>query len=217
MVAGFSRSEPNPVLMRYATAMLAGSPSRRLLDVGCGAGRNAVPLAHAGWRVVGTDLSLPMIVAAGERVRAGEMQRAFMPVLAPMEQLPIRSRSVDFIVAHGIWNLARSDEQLRLALQEAARVARVGARLFVFTFSRHTLPDSAAPVAGQTFAFTQFSGEPQIFLTDDQLVTELASVGFVLDEAVAFSEYNRRPADAPQRITGPVIYEAAFRFEPDQR
>jgi ubiquinone/menaquinone biosynthesis C-methylase UbiE len=217
MVAGFSRSEPNPVLMRYATAMLAGSPSRRLLDVGCGAGRNAVPLAHAGWRVVGTDLSLPMIVAAGERVRAGEMQRAFMPVLAPMEQLPIRSRSVDFIVAHGIWNLARSDEQLRLALQEAARVARVGARLFVFTFSRHTLPDSAAPVAGQTFAFTQFSGEPQIFLTDDQLVTELASVGFVLDEAVAFSEYNRRPADAPQRITGPVIYDAAVRFEPDQR
>ena len=62
--------------------------------------------------------------------------------LAPMERLPMRDASVDLIVAHGIWNLASSSSQFRAAVREAARVARPGAALFVFTFSRTTIgPD----------------------------------------------------------------------------
>ncbi len=44
-VTGFATSAPNPVLMQYAEAPLARSTSARALDLGCGAGRNAVPLA----------------------------------------------------------------------------------------------------------------------------------------------------------------------------
>jgi SAM-dependent methyltransferase len=44
----------------------------RLLDVGCGAGREALGLARAGYRVVGIDLSATMIAAAREAAaRAG--------------------------------------------------------------------------------------------------------------------------------------------------
>ena len=44
----------------------------RLLDVGCGAGREALGLARAGYRVVGIDLSPGMIAAAREAAaRAG--------------------------------------------------------------------------------------------------------------------------------------------------
>ena len=39
--------------------------------------------------------------------------------------------------------------------------------------------------------FTQFSGEPQCFLTDAQLIAELNGVGFAPDPAVPFREYNR--------------------------
>jgi hypothetical protein len=81
----------------------------------------------------------------------------------------------------------------------------------VFTFSRHTLPDSAAPVPGESFVFTQFSGEPQCFLTDVELVAELAAAGFAPDPAVPLTEHNRPPAGV-LRAGGPVIYEAAFRF-----
>ena len=78
-----------------------------------------------------------------------------------MDRLPFRSASFDFVVAHGIWNLARSGGEFGRAVREAARVARPGAALFLFTFSRTTLPDAAMPVAGESFVYTEFSGQPQ--------------------------------------------------------
>jgi len=99
------------------------------------------------------------------------------------------------------------------ALVQAARVARLGAGLFVFTFSRNTLPPRTQPVAGEPFVFTEFSGEPQCFLTEHQLVSELAAAGFALDPTVPLTEYNGPRPGALPTGTEPVIYEAAFRFD----
>ena len=204
MVAGFATAAPNAALIEFAGHLLSGSGS--LLDIGCGAGRNAVPLASMGWAVVGTDLSPAMLKAAAER-DGGQRLRLLR---AGMDALPIRSRSIDFIIAHGIWNLARSGHEFRLAIAEAARVAGRGAALFVFTFSRHTLPASAAPIAGESFVYTDFSGAPQCFLTETQLLEELGGVGFSLDPARPLRELNR-PAPGLRTAGSPVIFEGAFR------
>lgn len=210
-VAGFAQSRPNDVLLRVATGELVRCPEARLLDVGCGAGRNAIPLARLGWHVFGLDLSWPMITAAAARGRDADVMGRLHVSLAPMDDLPVRSHSVDMVVAHGIWNLAPSDATFRRALGEAARVARPGAALFVFTFSRHTLPDEARPVPGEEFVFTQFSGQPQCFLTEGELIAELAAVGFARESDLALTEYNRAPAHAIVKPTAPVIYEGVFR------
>ncbi|MEQ1912755.1 MAG: hypothetical protein ABMA15_28325, partial [Vicinamibacterales bacterium] len=82
--------------------------------------------------------------------------------------------------------------------------------LFVFTFSRHTLPPEAEPVAGERFVFTQFSGQRQCFLTQDELIDELSASGFLRDVGVPIREYNRPQSGALIRGTGPVIYEGLF-------
>lgn len=210
-VAGFARSPPNDVLVGFATKERQRPGAVRALDLGCGAGRNAVPLARLGWEVTGTDLSWPMLLAARQRAEREALSDRVALVLAPMDRIPAPDRSFDLLVAHGIWNLARSAAEFRRALGEAARVARPGAGLFVFTFSRHTLPADTPPVPGEPFVFTEFSGQPQCFLTEPQLVAELGAAGFVPDAAVPLTEYNRPRPGSLQETAGPVIYEAAFR------
>ena len=215
-VAGFAQSSANETLVRFAAAERARGGACAL-DIGCGAARNTIPLAQTGWSVLGVDLSQPMIEAAAARVEREGVSDRVRLALAPMDTIPAGSGSMDLIVAHGIWNLARSGAEFRRAVCEAARVARPGAALFVFTFSRRTIAANASPIADETFVFTQFSGQPQVFLTAGQLVEELAAAGFVSDDAVPLTEHNVPPPGSLLTTGGPVIYEAAFRFTAGQR
>jgi hypothetical protein len=79
----------------------------------------------------------------------------------------------------------------------------------VFTFSRHTLAPDAEPVAGEPFVFTQFSGEPQCFLTEAELLCELAAAGF--SPLGPLAEHNL-PLPGQLNRGGPVIYEGTFRL-----
>lgn len=209
-VAAFASGSPNARLMAVA-ARARASGAARLVDIGCGAGRNAIPLAREGWDVLGTDLSTPMLDAAVRRAREERIDPQPVFCVAPMDAIPADDASADFIVAHGIWNLAGSSDEMRRAMREAARVARPGAVLFVFTFSRQTLAADAQPVPGETFVFTQFSGQPQCFLTEAQLVAELEDAGFVRDPDEPILEHNRPPEGAARLTRAPVIYEGVFR------
>ncbi len=96
-------AEPN----QFLQAELAGWSPRRVLDLGCGQGRNAVWLAMQGHRVTGLDLSDVAIGQARElAARAGveidfhavDVARSWMPdpeydlVLLSYLQLPGRTR-----------------------------------------------------------------------------------------------------------------------------
>jgi SAM-dependent methyltransferase len=214
-VAGFVQSPPNEALLQAAAA--EWKDRSRLLDIGCGAGRNTVPLARAGWDIFGVDLSLPMVMTARSRLAAGQLLDRARVLLAPMDRLPFAAASFDFIVAHGIWNLARTSGEFGRAVDEAARVARPGCALFLFTFSRHTLTPEAQPAPGESFVFTQFSGQPQCFLTEEQIVSELHARGFTPDARLPLRELNRLPKGALHTSTAPVIYEGVFRYDASAR
>ena len=211
VVRGFAAGAPNGALLAYARAEMARVPGLRVADIGCGAARNASPMAALGARVVGTDLARPMLEAAVRRAAADGVAGRTLFVHAAMDALPLAGGGTDLVVAHGIWNLARSGEEMRRAMAEAARVARPGAGLFVFTFSRNTLPADARAVAGETFVFTQFSGEPQCFLTEGQLVAELRAVGFEKDPPGPMTEHNRPAPGLALARGAPVVYEGTFR------
>lgn len=224
-VAGFASGVPNEMLLDYARRRLAGASGDgawRCLDIGCGAARNAVPLSELGYRVTGTDLSAPMLIGARQRIetatlaQAGTAPVAVELVLAPMAPLPFPDATFDLVVAHGIWNLARSGTEFRAAVAEAARVAKPGAGLFLFTFSRHTLPPDAQPDAGESFVFSSWNGEPQVFLTEEEILAEFGRAGFTRDPPGPLTEYNL-PRPWELRVGGPpVIFEGTFRRSTDR-
>lgn len=209
-VAGFRTGSPNANLVAFARAVRARSPGARCLDIGCGAARNAIPLAEIGFRVAAADLSAPMLAAARARIAGAAPRSAVGLVRAPMTPLPFRDASFDLVVAHGIWNLAPSSAVFRAAVAEAARVARPGAGLFLFTFSRHTLPPGEAPDPGETFVFSSWNGDPQCFLTEAEILDELARAGFRRASPGPLTEYNA-PAPGMHRRGGPpATFEGTF-------
>lgn len=212
VVEGFASGAPNPLLMRVAAREIERQGRLRVLDIGCGAGRNALPLAALGADVVGIDRSREMLDAVRRRVRAepSSSPGRLEWVLASMDALAVRAEQFDLVVAHGVWNLARSSAEFRRSVAEASRAARSGGTLFVVTFSRHTLSPNACAVAGEPFVFAQFSGQPQCFLTEDELISELSAGGFVLPPGESIRELNR-PHHHALATGGPVLFEGVFR------
>ena len=208
-VSTFATGTPNQVLMDVAAGWHQAAPHGRVLDLGCGAARNAVALAELGFHVTGVDLSEPMLRAADEVAHRSPAADRIRLVHCGMAPLPFANGTFDVVVAHGIWNLSTTDARFRDAVAEAARVAKLGAPLFVFTFSRNTLPHDAEPVAGERWIYTQFGGEPQCFLTRDQLVQELSAGGWNRAPEGHLVEYNA-PRPGQIRTGGPVIYEGVF-------
>jgi SAM-dependent methyltransferase len=120
-----------------AAARLTGCPEGGvLLDVPCGFGRHAVPLARAGYRVTGVDRSEALLAEA--RRRAGG-ERGPRLVRADYRELPFADASFDAAI-----NLFTSlgylgDDEDTRALAEIGRVLRPGARLAIEIMHRDLL------------------------------------------------------------------------------
>lgn len=101
------------------------SPGDRILDLGCGYGRIAVPLAEAGFEVVGLDISQPMLDEAARR--AAVAGRQIQWIQADICQIPLPPSSFDVVLC--LWltfhELLKQCEQLA-ALEEICRVLRPG-------------------------------------------------------------------------------------------
>ena len=75
VVRGFSTAAPNEVLLAFVRTELAREPGLRVLDLGCGAARNAAPMAAEGATVIGIDVAPPMLEAARGRVASSRPLR----------------------------------------------------------------------------------------------------------------------------------------------
>ena len=109
-----------------AVRLSACRPGALVLDAGCGNGRHALPLARAGYRVVGLDRSR-MLLAAARRAAAG----AAWPRLAcgSYAALPFGDGAFEAVLCLGTALGYGSDAQDRAALREFRRMLAPGGRL----------------------------------------------------------------------------------------
>jgi ubiquinone/menaquinone biosynthesis C-methylase UbiE len=119
-----------------AARLAGGEPGVDLLDAPCGFGRHSIPLARAGYRVVGVDRSQALLDEA--KSRAGDQDGPEL-VHADYRELPFADASFD--VALNLYSSIGylGDEEDTRALTEIGRVLRPGGRLVIETMHRDRL------------------------------------------------------------------------------
>jgi SAM-dependent methyltransferase len=117
-------------------AQLGLAPGARLLDLCCGPGRHAVPLARLGYRVTGLDLSRRLLAeaaAAGQGLPVGL-------VAGDMRRLPFADASFDAVLnLFHAFGYLEDETQDELVLAEVARVLAAGGRFLLEVANREAL------------------------------------------------------------------------------
>lgn len=101
-----------------------------VVDVGCGAGAQAIMWAQAGHRAQGIDISAPLIELA--RQRAGEAGLEARFAVGSADRLPLPDASVDIVL---VSELLEHLPQWQPCVDEALRILRPGGVIYLSTTS----------------------------------------------------------------------------------
>jgi ubiquinone/menaquinone biosynthesis C-methylase UbiE len=157
--------------------LLKPRPSEIILDAGCGTGVFTLDILSSGSKVIGLDISLPMLIRAGKKLRGFPFQM----VLADMLHLPFPESSFDKVVSITALEFI---QDARDAVGELFRVAKKGGDIIVATLNR------LSPWASRRKAEAKERDsifEKAIFRTPDEL-RSLASVEGVVKTAIHFQK-----------------------------
>lgn len=103
------------VAARFAGLKPPHPSAARILEIGCAAGHNLLPLAARwpGASFTGVDISRPMVAEAERRARgAGITNVSF--AAADLRELDFAGREFDYIIAHGVFSWVEDDAKKAL-------------------------------------------------------------------------------------------------------
>jgi ubiquinone/menaquinone biosynthesis C-methylase UbiE len=94
-----------------------------VLELGCGTGRVALPVAKTGARVVGIDRSESMLARARTRVRRARLGSRLQLIRGDIRHLPFPNRSFSLVMApYGILQSLLDEALLAATLKDVCRV-----------------------------------------------------------------------------------------------
>ena len=114
--------------------LLAVPAGARVLDLACGWGRVAVPLAQRGYRVTGLDLSEAFLARARRDAQEAGLDIDFRQ--ADMREIPFVGEFDAVIMMCSAFGFLESDEEDEKVLHAVARALRPGGRFFLDQISR---------------------------------------------------------------------------------
>jgi SAM-dependent methyltransferase len=155
----------------------------RILDAGCGGGRNLVYFLRNGFNVFGIDQNREAI----EHVR--DLAKSLAPELpaenfrlAQVEEMPFDDEVFDAVISSAVLHFADSERHFNRMLDEIWRVLKPGGLLFVRLASLIGIEDKIKLIEGRRYWLPDGS---ERFLVDEEfLLAAIARLNGVLAEPI---------------------------------
>ncbi len=144
----------------------------RVLDLGCGGGRNTYMLMSYGFDTYGCDLHLGMVSATREKVKGliGHEEALLRIIQANMLKLPYDNSSFDVVLANGVYHNTSSVEEFEAAITETVRILKPGGVLCLNVFTDEMVDPK---LIRQEL--------PHLYITPDNLDMILLSIGRIVE------------------------------------
>jgi SAM-dependent methyltransferase len=145
------------------------APGMRVLDAGCGYGRNLVHLLREGCEIFALDADadgVEHVRQLSASLRTGLPAENFQ--VGFIEQMPFPNGFADVVICNSVLHFARDERQFRAILAELWRVLRPGGMLFCRLGSRIGMDFER--VRGNVFVVGDGS---EWFLVDEEMLLEL--------------------------------------------
>lgn len=152
------------------------APGMRVLDAGCGTGRNLVYLLREGFDVSAADRDA--LAVAEARSLAASLGRPLGDdrlAVAPVERLPFTDASFDAVLSSAVLHFARDDAHFEAMLDEMWRVLAPGGLLFARLASSIGLAGAATPLGDGRFRLPD--GSDRYLVDEARLMTATARLG----------------------------------------
>jgi tellurite methyltransferase len=147
------------------------TPGMRILDAGCGSGRNLVYLLGQGFEVFGVD-SDPRALQATRHLAASMAPE--LPAdnfrLENVEAMSFPDAFADVVISSAILHFAHSDDHFRAMLQDSWRVLKPGGLFFCRLASSIGIENQIRPIAGRRF---QLPDGSERYLVDEARLMKL--------------------------------------------
>jgi len=147
------------------------APGMKILDAGCGEGRNLVYLLGKGYAVFGVDFD-PEAIAFARR-----LARHLAPALpaenfqlAMIEDVPFPDASFDAVICNAVLHFAQDDRQFHAMLRGMWRVLKPGGVLFCRLASSIGMEKQVKRIAGRRYVLPD---ESERYLVDEAFLEKL--------------------------------------------
>ncbi len=147
----------------------------RILDAGCGSGRNITYLLRSGYEVYAVDRS----EAAIQEVQ--KLASAIAPVwstararIEAVEQMSFADESFDFIISSAVLHFAEHEEHFDQMVHELWRVLKPGGRLFARLASSTGMESSIQPLGDERYLLPD--GSRRFLVNDERLLSMTAQL-----------------------------------------
>lgn len=146
------------------------SPEMKILDAGCGGGRNLVYFLRSGFECFGVDRNADAI----EYVR--QISQSIAPEnpaenfqISSVEKMPFADESFDVVISNAVLHFAENENQFNKMLAEMRRVLKPNGMLFARLASSIGIENKIEKLAERRYLLPD---ESERFLVDEQMLIE---------------------------------------------